>query len=73
MLHLSPMREVDPFVTSVQESTEFFMWHEELVQLGKIDSFQCDVLSDHFQPAPKVELTPLPPTQQLLLLSPHRF
>lgn len=79
MLHLIPMRGPDPFNTTVQESTELFAGHEELVQLvckdtpRKIDPFHFDVLSDHFQPALEVELILFPPTQQPLLTSTHRF
>lgn len=79
MLHLSLMRDFDTLVTNVHRSNELLVWQEELGQLDgtdaprKMDSFQYEALSDHFQPKPTVELMPLPPTQQPLMTSPHSF
>lgn len=74
-MHLSTTRDLDRLVTNVHELNEAS--HGNLVQLELIDStertdsFHFDVLSDQFQPKPKVVLVPLPPTQQPWKASPH--
>ena len=80
LLHLSLVNGVDPLlVTNVHKSNEFLVGQGELVQLNwkfgpeRMDSFQYEVLSDHFQLKPVVELTTLPPTQQPLTTSLHRL
>jgi hypothetical protein len=79
VLHLSLLKDVDPLATNVHKSDELLVWQDKPVQLdgrgasGKMEPFQYEVLSDHFQRKPILELTTLPPTQQPSTASSHRL
>lgn len=73
VLHLSPTRAAWPLVTNVHESIGLLVRLNWEGAPGNTDSFHRDILSDHFQPNPFVELKSRPPTQHPLTVSVHSF